>query len=135
RGYNMGMSRAVLQATGGFVDPNRGEDIELSIRIKQMGYRLELIEEAYVYHKRKHTLTSFFAQSLSFGRNRINVSRYHPGSVQLVHILPLLFSFGWMGWLLLSGFVPVLGMFGAGVFGFWTLGVLISATVQNRSLW
>lgn len=135
RGYNMGMSRAVFQATGGFVDPNRGEDIELSIRIKQMGYRLELIEEAYVYHKRKNTLTSFFAQSFSFGRNRINVSRYHPGSVQLVHILPLLFSLGWIGWLLLSGFVPVLRLFGGGVFGFWTLGVLISAAVQNKSLW
>src|SRR5690606_563863 len=134
RGYNMGMARSVFQATRGFVDPNRGEDIELSIRIKQMGFRLELIENAYVYHNRKNTLMSFFAQSFSFGRNRINVSRYHPGSVQLVHLLPLIFLSGWIGWLLLSGFVPVLRLLGAGVFGTWTLGVLVSATVQNKSL-
>jgi glycosyltransferase involved in cell wall biosynthesis len=134
RGYNMGMSRAVFQATEGFVDPNRGEDIELSIRIKQMGYRLELIEEAFVYHKRKNTLFSFFAQSFSFGRNRINVNRYHPGSVQLVHLLPLFFLLGWLGWLLISAFVPVLKTLGAWVFGLWTSAVLVSATVQNKSL-
>lgn len=134
RGYNMGMSRAVFQATEGFVDPNKGEDIELSIRIKQMGYRLELIEGAFVYHKRKNTLFSFFAQSFSFGRNRINVSRYHPGSVQLVHLLPLFFLLGWLSWLLLSSFVPVLKFLGVWTFGLWTLGVLVSATVQNNSL-
>ncbi len=134
RGYNMGMSRDVFQATGGFVDPNRGEDIELSIRIKQTGYRLELVEEAYVYHKRKNTLSSFFAQSFSFGRNRINVSRYHPGSVQLVHLLPLFFLLSWLGWLLSLAFQPGLMVLGAVVFGFWTLGVLVTAAVQNRSL-
>src|SRR5690606_31013400 len=82
RGYNMGFSRAVFLATGGFVDPNRGEDIELSIRIKKQGYRLELVEEAFVYHKRKNTFGSFLAQSFSFGRNRVNVSRYHPASIE-----------------------------------------------------
>lgn len=134
RGYNMGMSKTVFEATEGFVDPNRGEDIELSIRIKQMGYRLELIEEAYVYHKRKNTLISFFAQSFSFGRNRVNVSRYHPGSVQLVHYLPLLFLLAWLGWVVTSAFYPLLKVLGAGFFGLWTLGVLVSATVQNSSL-
>ena len=134
RGYNMGMSRAVFKATGGFVDPNRGEDIELSIRIKQMGFRLELIEEAYVYHKRKNTLLSFFAQSFSFGRNRINVSRYHPGSVQVVHLLPLFFLLAWLGWLLVSAFQPGLMVLGAFVFGIWTLAVFFSATIQNGSV-
>lgn len=134
RGYNMGMSRAVFQATGGFVDPNRGEDIELSIRIKQMGYRLELIEEAYVYHKRRNTLRSFFAQSFSFGRNRINVSRYHPGSVKPVHLLPLIFLLGWIGWWFFIPFVPLIKALGACFFGLWTLCVLLSAIYQNKSL-
>lgn len=134
RGYNMGMSRAVFQATGGFVDPNRGEDIELSIRIKQLGFRLELIEEAYVYHKRKNTLLSFFAQSFSFGRNRVNVSRYHPGAIQPVHLLPLFFLLGWLGWLLISVLQPGVMALGSLVYGLWTLAVLITATVQNKSL-
>src|SRR5690606_29181033 len=124
---------SVFHATGGFVDPNKGEDIELSIRIKQMGCRLELIEQAYVFHKRKNTLMSFFSQSFSFGRNRINVSRYHPGSVQLVHLAPLFFLLGWLGWLLISAFQPDVMIWGVVVFGLWTLGVFVSATIRNAS--
>src|SRR5690606_15857312 len=89
RGYNMGLSKAVFQKTKGFIDPNKAEDIELSIRIKKLGYRLELVEEAFVYHKRRNTFTTFLIQSFSFGRNRVNVSRYHPGAVKAVHFLPL----------------------------------------------
>lgn len=91
RGFNMGVSREVFEAIGGFVDPNRGEDIEWSIRIKKSGYKLELVEEAFVYHKRKNTLKSFVKQAFSFGRNRVNVSRFHPEAIKLVHWLPTIF--------------------------------------------
>lgn len=91
RGYNMGLSKAAFELSGGFVDPNKGEDIELSIRLKKLGLKLELVEEAYVYHKRRNTLLSFFKQSYSFGQNRVNVSRYHPGAIKAVHLLPSLF--------------------------------------------
>lgn len=91
RGYNMGLSKAAFEASEGFVDPNKGEDIELSIRLKKLGFKLELVEEAFVYHKRRNTLGSFFKQSFSFGQNRVNVSRYHPGAIKLVHLLPSLF--------------------------------------------
>lgn len=91
RGYNMGLSKTAFETSGGFADPNKGEDIELSIRLKKMGFKLELVEEAYVYHKRRNTLFSFFKQSYSFGQNRVNVSRYHPGAIKAVHRLPSLF--------------------------------------------
>ena len=91
RGFNMGVSREVFAKLGGFVDPNQGEDIEWSIRIKKAGYRLELVEEAFVYHKRKNTLKSFAKQAYSFGRNRINVSRFHSEAIKLVHWLPTAF--------------------------------------------
>jgi glycosyltransferase involved in cell wall biosynthesis len=91
RGFNMGVSRAVFDRLGGFVDPNRGEDIEWSLRIKKAGFRLELVSEAFVYHKRKNTLWSFAKQAFSFGRNRVNVSRFHPEAIKLVHALPSLF--------------------------------------------
>lgn len=91
RGFNMGVSRALYETIGGFVDPNRGEDIEWSIRIKKSGFKLELIEEAFVYHKRKNTLWSFAKQAFSFGRNRVNVSRFHPEAIKLVHWLPTFF--------------------------------------------
>ena len=91
RGFNMGVSRAVFARLGGFVDPNKGEDIEWSLRIKKAGFRLELVSEAFVYHKRKNTLWSFAKQGFSFGRNRVNVSRFHPEAIKLVHALPSLF--------------------------------------------
>lgn len=91
RGFNMGVSRKVFEEIGGFVDPNRGEDIEWSIRIKKAGFKLELVEEAFVYHKRKNTLWSFAKQAFSFGRNRVNVSRFHPEAIKLVHLLPTFF--------------------------------------------
>jgi len=134
RGFNMGLSAEVFRVTGGFIDPNRGEDIELSMRIKEKGFRLELVQHAYVFHKRKNNLASFLRQSYSFGQNRVNVSRYHKGAVQLVHLLPLFFLCGWLGWLLLSVFYSNMFYLGALFFGIWTVGVMISAAVQNRSL-
>jgi glycosyltransferase involved in cell wall biosynthesis len=92
RGFNMGVSKAVFQSTQGFIDPNRGEDIEWSIRIKKEGYKLELVEEAFVYHKRKNNLFSFAKQAFSFGRNRVNVSRFHPEAIKMVHLLPTGFA-------------------------------------------
>lgn len=91
RGFNMGVSRKVFETLGGFVDPNRGEDIEWSIRIKKAGFRLELVEEAFVFHKRKNTLFSFAKQAFSFGKNRVNVSRFHPEAIKLVHWMPTFF--------------------------------------------
>ena len=91
RGFNMGVSRKVFESLGGFVDPNRGEDIEWSIRIRKSGFKLELVEEAFVYHKRKNTLLSFAKQAFSFGRNRVNVSRFHPEAIKLVHLMPTFF--------------------------------------------
>ncbi|GAA0880786.1 glycosyltransferase [Algoriphagus jejuensis] len=93
RGFNMGVSRQVFEILGGFVDPNRGEDIEWSLRIKKNGFKLELVEEAFVFHKRKNTLVSFAKQAFSFGRNRVNVSRFHPEAIKLVHWLPTIFLF------------------------------------------
>ncbi|TXE03628.1 glycosyltransferase [Algoriphagus aquimarinus] len=133
RGFNMGVSRKVFEATGGFVDPNQGEDIEWSIRIKKAGFKLELVKDAFVYHKRKNTLTSFAKQAFSFGRNRVNVSRFHPGAIKLVHWLPTAF-------LLFSLSIPffffvnkLLFLLSTGVFIIWSVGVIISSAVQNKS--
>lgn len=134
RGYNMGFSREVYRMTRGFIDPNQGEDIELSIRIKKMGYKLELVKEAFVYHKRKNTFWTFLKQSFSFGRNRVNVSRYHPGAIKPVHFLPVVFLSGLMGWAILSFFNQLLFYVGAVFFASWTIGVMVSAILQTKSL-
>lgn len=140
RGFNMGLSKKAFEATKGFVDPNRGEDIELSMRLKKSGFRLELVEEAFVYHKRKNTWQSFFRQSFSFGQNRINVSRYHRDAVKLVHLMPAGFLVGWVmviGLMVIGCWIPAFSVFltaGLLVYGLWISAVFVHATFLNKSL-
>ncbi|MFC3415839.1 glycosyltransferase [Algoriphagus hitonicola] len=134
RGFNMGFSRHVFEKIGGFIDPNRGEDIELSMRIKKAGFKLELIPEAFVYHKRKNTWSSFARQAYSFGQNRVNVSRFHPEAIQSVHFLPTFFlAYLLLGILSLGFNLTFAWLFWLGLF-VWTLLVFISASWLHRSI-
>ncbi|MBN7811405.1 glycosyltransferase [Algoriphagus sp. H41] len=134
RGFNMGVSREVFEKLGGFVDPNQGEDIEWSIRIKKAGYRLELVEEAYVYHKRKNTLKSFAKQAFSFGRNRVNVSRFHPEAIKLVHWLPTAFLLFVLSIVVNAVFFQVFLLPHLLVLGVWALLVVFTAGWRYRSI-
>lgn len=135
RGYNMGFSRKVYEHLGGFVDPNQGEDIELSIRIKNARFNLQLVQEAFVYHKRRNDFRSFLQQSYSFGMNRVNVNRYHPGSIKMVHLMPSIFLLGAV-MILLSSFIShKIFIVGAVLYGLWSLGVFLDASIGDRSVW
>jgi glycosyltransferase involved in cell wall biosynthesis len=133
RGFNMGVSRPVFEQLGGFVDPNRGEDIEWSLRIKKAGFRLELVSEAFVYHKRKNELLSFAKQAFSFGRNRVNVSRFHPEAIKLVHALPSFFLLFLISLAVNLIFIQLLLIPQLLMLGTWATLVVIQATLQYRS--
>jgi hypothetical protein len=66
----------------------------LSIRMKQLGLRVELIPEAYVFHQRRTSLKEFFKQVANFGKGRVLVGRAHPSAVKLVHWFPTFFLLG-----------------------------------------
>lgn len=106
RSFNMGISREVYNKTEGYVITRMGEDLEFSIRIQKMGFRTELIEDAFVYHKRRTDFIQFFKQLHFFGRARINLARYHSGQIKLVHIFPLIFFIG----ILLTVFALILSI-------------------------
>ena len=134
RGFNMGVSRRVFEDLGGFVDPNRGEDIEWSIRIKKAGYKLELVEEAFVYHKRKNTLGSFAKQAFSFGRNRVNVSRFHPEAIKLVHWMPTFFGLFLLSILVNAVFFQIFLVPHVLVLGAWGAMVIWTASWKYQSI-
>lgn len=134
RGFNMGVSREVFDKTGGFIDANQGEDIEWSIRIKKAGFKLELVQEAYVYHKRKNTLGSFAKQAFSFGRNRVNVSRYHPEAIKLVHLLPTAFLLFFLSMVLMSFSATILFRIEIQLFILWSVLLVFSAVAENKSI-
>lgn len=94
RSFNMGISRQVYEETGGYRITRMGEDIEFSIRIIKAGFTTALIQDAFVYHKRRTNLAQFFNQLHFFGRARVNISRFYPSEIKLIHTLPALFTIG-----------------------------------------
>jgi glycosyltransferase involved in cell wall biosynthesis len=94
RSFNMGMSRIVFEKTKGFAFDRFAEDIELSIRVRKLGFTTALIPDAYVFHKRRTTFSQFFNQVSNFGKGRILVGRNHAGEVKLTHWFPSLFLIG-----------------------------------------
>lgn len=94
RSFNMGLSRGVYERTGGFQTSRMGEDILFSIGALRLGFRSALIPEAFIYHKRRTEFAQFFRQLKFFGRARINIARFYPEELKLVHTIPFLFTAG-----------------------------------------
>lgn len=88
RSFNMGMSRKVWEQTGGFRFNRLAEDIELSIRMRNAGFKVGLIADAFVYHKRRTELSQFFRQVEGFGRGRVRVGKVHPSEIKPTHWFP-----------------------------------------------
>lgn len=92
RSFNMGVSRAVYEKAGGFIITRLGEDIEYSIRIHSMGFKIGLIPDAHVYHKRRTDFWQFYKQLHFFGRARINIYKFFPSELKLIHFFPAMFA-------------------------------------------
>lgn len=133
RSFNMGISREVFEKTRGFHFDRYAEDIELSIRIRKSGFKVALIPDAFVYHKRRTNLSEFFKQVSNFGKGRVLVGRKHPGEVKPTHWFPAFF-------LLCILAVPVLFIFSstwsvlvALAYGFYTVAVAVDCFITTQS--
>lgn len=105
RSFNMGIRREVYTELGGFSKMRFGEDIDFSYRIVEAGYQTRLFPSAWVYHKRRTDFRKFWRQVYNSGIARINLEKRHPGSMKLVHLLPMVFTVG----VILLGLVCVFG--------------------------
>ena len=134
RSFNMGISRAVFEQTGGYQLTRMGEDIAFSTSIVQSGFKTALISDAFVYHKRRTSLLQFYKQLHFFGRARVNVNSFFPGQMKLVHLLPLIFVIGLVGWI--STFFWAYGLFtiGFSLFLAYFLLIFLHAAVSVGSL-
>ncbi len=109
RSFNLGIKKDVFDKLNGFAKLRFGEDLDFSMRILENGFTTILIDEAWVYHKRRNNLKSFFKQVHNSGIARINLNFRHPGTIKLVHWMPALFSIGYFIWILASLFIPTIG--------------------------
>ena len=123
-----------------------GEDIDFSYRIVEAGYQPCLFPDAWVWHKRRTDFRKFFRQVYNSGIARINLEKRHPGTLKLVHLLPMVFTLGVIAlvlcsavgralmhyddvhrwyWLCAAPWLPII---------FYCLVICIDATIQNKSL-
>ena len=88
RSFNMGMARTIYDTIGGFGSLRHGQDIDYSARIYAAGFKVGLISEAFVYHKRRTSLWRFFKQIHNWGVTRINLAALHPNMLKPIHLAP-----------------------------------------------
>ena len=131
RSFNMGIRRDVYQQLGGFSKMRFGEDIDFSYRIVEAGYQPRLFPDAWVWHKRRTDFRKFFRQVYNSGIARINLEKRHPGTLKLVHLLPMVFTLGVIGCLLLAPFCYGLTLLPLVLY---CLLILTDSTLQNKSL-
>jgi len=129
RTFNMGFSREVYSSVGGFKDMF-GEDIDLSMRIREAGFSTKLYREAFVYHKRRVSLKKFYRQVNIFGVARINLYKLYPQSLKLVHALPAVFV---LGSLLLLILAAVYSPYFLLPFVFYILLLFFDSLIRNKS--
>lgn len=134
RSFNMGISREVWEKTKGYKLTVKGEDIEFSIRIIEMGFKTGLIEDAYVFHKRRTNLNQYYKQLKFFGMARINVWTFYPGELKLVHFFPAMFLLYAIATILSVLLSKVLFLLMFASHTIYSLAILIDSTVKNKSL-
>jgi glycosyltransferase involved in cell wall biosynthesis len=133
RSFNMGISRTVFEATKGFRFDRHAEDIEFSIRMKKAGFKVGLIPDAFVYHKRRINFRQFYDQVYNFGKGRVLVGRAHPDEVKLAHWFPTVFFLGSLSLILLPLISLPLFLLGFGLFGFYLLAIFTHSFIQTRN--
>ena len=109
RSFNMGVRTEVYRALNGFSNMRFGEDIDFSTRIFKGGYACRLFPDAWVWHKRRTDLRKFFRQVHNSGIARIHLTKRHPGTLKLVHLLPALFTAGCILLVVLAVLAALLG--------------------------
>jgi glycosyltransferase involved in cell wall biosynthesis len=96
RSFNMGISKKAYDASKGFGFVHPGEDPDLAIRLTKLGFETVLINDAYVYHKRRISWSKFLKQVYKFGMVRPILNQWHPESNKFLYWLPSLFCAGFI---------------------------------------
>ncbi len=132
RSFNMGISKTAFETIGGFPETKMhpGEDMVFSIEILKHGFKTQRIEDAYVYHKRRNTLKTFYKQVYRFGKTRWIITQKYPETFKVFFFAPSIFTLGNIMLILLSFFSPSFLL----PIVIYTLLVFFNSLIKNRSL-
>lgn len=133
RSFNMGFSREVFQKTGGFPEDITppGEDMILSIRIYEAGFKIASCPDLFVYHKRKTSFKRFFRQIYSFAYARLKISFMYPQTFKLFYLLPVFFTLYCVLAVIFSPIISILLFFPLFLY---SLLVFIDSWIKNKSI-
>lgn len=132
RSFNLGMSKVAFEKTQGFSKMKNGEDIDLTFRLWENGFETQLIEQAFVYHKRRSTIQQFFKQTFGFGTARPILNKKYPETAKPTYWFPSLFITG-------LGISIILAIFGYNqllyFYGFYFLLIFMDSLFQNKNIY
>ena len=114
RSFNLGLSKIAFEKTQGFSKMKNGEDIDLTFRLWENEFDTQLLEKAFVYHKRRSSLKQFFKQTHGFGTARPILNKKYPETAKLTYWFPSLFIIGFAISIILTifGFSQILYFYG-----------------------
>lgn len=131
RSFNLGLSKIAFEKSNGFADLKVGEDIDLTFRLWEKGLKTQLIEKAFVYHKRRTTIKQFFKQTFAFGTARPQLNKRYPETTKLTYWFPSLFIIGFD----ISVIAALFGFWQFIVFyGFYFIIIFLDSLFQNKNL-
>jgi len=132
RSFNMGISREAFLKSKGFGKIHPGEDPDLSIRLKELGFNTKLYNDLKVFHKRRVSVLSFLEQVYKFGVARTILNNRYPSTKKIIYWFPLLFSLTF----LISIFLFFLNINSTLIlmFTFYFIIVFIQSSLKNNSL-
>jgi GT2 family glycosyltransferase len=127
----MGLSKKAFLSSGGFGKIHPGEDPDLSLRLRKLGFKTTLIETAFVYHKRRISWSKFYKQVHKVGMVRPILNQWHPNSKSIVYWFPTVFSLGFIVSIVMAIFqIHLLLCF----YELYFATAFILALISNRSL-
>ena len=132
RSFNLGISKKAFEKTNGFSRMKNGEDIDLTFRLWEHGFETQLIEKAFVYHKRRSSIKQFFKQTFGFGTVRPILNNKYPESSKITYWFPSFFIIGFDISIILTifGFQQFLYFY-----GIYFLLIFIDSLFQNKNLY
>ncbi|TVZ55413.1 cellulose synthase/poly-beta-1,6-N-acetylglucosamine synthase-like glycosyltransferase [Lutibacter sp. Hel_I_33_5] len=132
RSFNLGLSQTAFSKTKGFSKMKNGEDIDLTFRLWGNDFETQLIEKAFVYHKRRSTIQQFFKQTFGFGTARPILNKKYPETAKITYWFPSIFIIG-------LDISIILAIFGYNqllfFYGLYFLVIFIDSLFQNKNLY
>lgn len=130
RSFNMGISKIAFEKSNGFGNIHPGEDPDLSFRLWNLNFKTKLIQNAYVFHKRRIDWDKFYQQVYKFGKVRPILNTWYPEHTKLSYYLPLVF----VTFLDVSVLLLFFGIyFPLIIFGFYFMIIMVHAAAINNS--